>query len=182
MPNPRERLQESYVFLRSPHLSPNEQCLLRPSDNEANNDIYDEYFGHLRGVVMVSCKSLVPLALGGADFDGDLVKIISDRRVVDAVKKLYTDSYERTLPVIKIPSAKAKSNENIPPNITFELVAKTFSNQVGHISNIAVNLINLADSAETEDERKKFLQLVLKWGKKNIFVSCAIKNMKMILI
>ena len=35
--------------------------------------LYDKYFGKLTGIVMVPRGSAVPLCLGGADFDGDLV-------------------------------------------------------------------------------------------------------------
>lgn len=40
---------------------------------------YQKYFGHLTGVVMVPRGSVVPLCLGGADFDGDLVSVIFGR-------------------------------------------------------------------------------------------------------
>ena len=58
------------------------------------NDIYTKYFGHLTGIVMVSRSSVAPLCLGGADFDGDLVNLIFDQDVAEAVK---TGVYEREI-------------------------------------------------------------------------------------
>nr|MCR5096150.1 hypothetical protein [Erysipelotrichaceae bacterium] len=119
------------AFFRSPHLSRNEQCLLQPftvPSKELEKDFYyreeefetpleDEYikyvgyykkyFGHLTGVVMVPRGSIVPLCLGGADFDGDLVNVIYDENVVKAVRRgCYEEWLKRKTPVIKIPSPK----------------------------------------------------------------------------
>ena len=79
-----------YGLLRSPHLSRNEQCSLRPyfqkkNKGEKTDSLYQKYFGHLRGVLMVAPESLVPLMLGGADFDGDLVKLVADSRINRAI-------------------------------------------------------------------------------------------------
>jgi hypothetical protein len=80
-------------FFRSPHLSRNEQGVLAPlipNDNLSleHNDIkakIEKYFKHLTGVVMFGYKSLEPMALGGADFDGDLSSMIVDEDVVNAM-------------------------------------------------------------------------------------------------
>ena len=140
-----------YALLRSPHLSRNEQCLLRPFVKRGN--LYDKYFAHLTGVVMVSCKSPVPAALGGADFDGDLVKVISDKRIVDAVKRGAYIELNRALvrkyPVIEIPSVKAVP-QAIPPTIPFKVVLDTFANQVGRVSNLAVKFAQMEYAACVE--------------------------------
>ena len=47
--------------------------------------VYQKYFGKLTGIVMVPRGSVAPLCLGGADFDGDLVNVIFDQDVVNAV-------------------------------------------------------------------------------------------------
>ncbi len=130
------------AILRSPHLSRNEQCLLIP--HRETDGPYRRYFSHLVGIVMTAKSSFVPMALGGADFDGDLVKIIREEAVIEAVKrKVYQEEggkYTRTLPVIQIPSAKQKSEILTPSSIPFETVANTFSNRIGQISNIAVKI------------------------------------------
>lgn len=70
--------------MRNPHLSRNEQIILRAA--EKYGSLYEKYFSHLKGAVMISAASNVVMTLGGADFDGDLVKIIKDSRIVQAVQ------------------------------------------------------------------------------------------------
>ena len=138
-----------YCLLRNPHLSRNEQCLLKPYiPKEGSNSLYQKYFSKLTGIIMVGCRSTVPMALGGADFDGDLVKIVGDKRIVDAVKcgGTYTPAETNrkllkrstNYPVIKIPSGKNPPGETDQGCITYKTVKNTFSNHIGRISNIAV--------------------------------------------
>ena len=125
-----------YAFLRNPHLSRNEQVLLRSYINRRS--LHEKYFLHLTGVVMISARSTAAMALGGADFDGDLVKIIADTRIIDAVKRGNPDS---ALPPIEIPSAKSKLLP-LGQSIPLSVIIDTFSNKVGEISNWAVKLAN----------------------------------------
>lgn len=143
MPNANIKLDSTrkYGILRNPHLSRNEQCLLSPyipNPNDENN-YYTKYFSHLSGVVMVAYKSLVPMALSGCDFDGDLVKIVAEKAIRDAIKKgVYDDSGDcRELPIIEIPSKKPKTS-TVTENVDYETVRNTFSSQVGYISNLAI--------------------------------------------
>lgn len=109
--------------------------------------MYDKYFGHLTGIVMVPRGSTLPLCLGGADFDGDLVSIILNQDVVDAVakgvyqripsKSLYY--YERKLPAIEIPATSAV-NAAVPDYVEYEHIYNTFSNHIGRISNAAISI------------------------------------------
>ena len=158
MPEGRIRLKADkyYAFFRSPHLSRHEQCILRPFIKA--DGMYERYFSHLRGVVMVSQESFVPMMLGGADFDGDLVKIVSDQRIVNAVKRGAYEGkgkkkreFERkaVLPVIQIPSRSGKTCFT-PSTIPFEVIANTFSNQVGQISNLAVKIAKKEYGTEAE--------------------------------
>jgi hypothetical protein len=144
-----------YSFFRSPHLSRNEQCLLRafiPSENADtlkqpwyNADrvketyrILNKYFGHLTGIVMVGNESLVPMALGGADFDGDLVNIVLDQTVAKAVKEgVYDNNYDRKIPYVEVPSNEPQENK-VPKYISFESINNTFSNKIGMISDAAI--------------------------------------------
>lgn len=133
-----------YVFLRSPHLSRNEQCLLVPL--HAPGGLHQTYFSQLTGVVMVSNVSCVPMALAGADYDGDLVKVIAERVVVDAVEKAcYRKEkgyYVRKLSVPNIDEGAPEGNDNPerenPEAALIETAANTFSNQVGLLSNLAL--------------------------------------------
>lgn len=120
-----------YGFLRNPHLSRNEECFLK----YAPEDKYYEYFKHLTGIIMVAEDSLAPMTLGGADFDGDMVKIISDGIIVNAMIR----GKEKCNQVVVIPSAVEKKVEQ-PAGITYGHVKDTFGNQIGLISNMAIRL------------------------------------------
>lgn len=133
-----------YAVLRNPHLSKNEQCALRPYTPAAGS-LYEKYFGHLSGVLMIPYNSNVAAVLGGADFDGDLVKLILDRDISDAVfhgayrRKENGHGYERKYPIVSIPGTLGKSRK-ITSNITFDDICNTFSSKVGQISNVAFRL------------------------------------------
>lgn len=138
-------------------MSRNEQCLLKPmvrtdaaiyqkADHPKNasyknytyylNDIYTKYFGHLTGIVMVSRSSVAPLCLGGADFDGDLVNLIFDQDVAEAVKtgvyerKIISEEgrivneLKRKLPVIVIPSTES-AKEPVPEHVPYQHIEAT---------------------------------------------------------
>ena len=143
MPEKRMHLKADkfYGLLRNPHLSRNEQCVLRPYVKAGS--IYERYFSHLKGIVMLSVSSLVPMALSGADFDGDLVKITCDRRVVQAIKQEYEidkKKCERKRAVIAIPSPNSGLKGFDTGTIPFKTIKDTFSNKVGLVSNIAVRI------------------------------------------
>lgn len=139
---------EYYGMLRSPHLSRNEQCMLRPHCS----DLYEKYFGDLAGIVMLSNRSCVPAALAGADFDGDLVKVIFDKDINAAIASA---SYEiddnrepdtigimplkRIHPVPIIPSQHG-FDAYLGDHITFYDLSASFNNMIGQISNLAITL------------------------------------------
>lgn len=157
--------EDYYAFFRNPHLSRNEQYIMRAfvlpkSEKTYAKDgrkdyehytkyvkMYDKYFGHLTGIVMVPSGSTLPLCLGGADFDGDLVSVIFNQDVVDAVakgvyqrmpsKSLYY--YERKLPAIAIPSTLAVDSA-VPDYVEYEHIYNTFSNHIGRISNASISI------------------------------------------
>ncbi len=135
MPGPRVKIKpgSSYGFLRNPHLSRNEDCILRYEFTES--DIYDKYFSDLTGVIMVAYHSLAPMTLGGADFDGDMVKMIADRKIVTAMRNGRKNCKE----VVTIPSA-VEEPVNCPDGLSYSHVKDVFGNQIGHISNMAISL------------------------------------------
>ena len=47
------------------------------------------YLGHLHDVVMVDAEMMTAERLGGADYDGDMIKTIADPIVNDCVKRNY---------------------------------------------------------------------------------------------
>ena len=141
--------ENHYPILRNPHLSRNEQCALRAYTPKSGS-IRERYLGHLKAVLMVSYSSFVPNTLGGADFDGDIVKIIDNPIIRDAVlkgaynMKEHTEynienDYNRKLPIINIPSKTGI--ESVPANETsYWIILNTFSNSVGRISNLAIRI------------------------------------------
>ena len=139
------RSDRRYGVLRSPHLSRNEQCSLRPyiPEQDDKNNIYNRYFSHLKNVIMFPYESIDAMSLGGADYDGDKVKIILDRTINSAILRgsyvLKGKNYERKLPIVEIPSLNADS-EPAPEIISYKLVKRTFSNQVGLISDLAIRI------------------------------------------
>lgn len=131
------------ALLRNPHLSRNELGLVK----QYCSDKYNEYFGHLDSVLMTGYRSVMPMVVGGADFDGDIVKVIYEPKVIDAIKK---EAYEempdghtnsrlvRKYPIVMIPSVKTKENSNKNNHqVTYDLIEKTFSNSTGQLSNLS---------------------------------------------
>ena len=93
--------------------------------------IYHKYFGHLTGIVMVPRGSIAPLCLGGADFDGDLVSIIFDEDIIEAVKSgTYSGRKwsSRKLPVVVIPNTSGKEVA-VPRYVPYEHIHNTFYNR-----------------------------------------------------
>ncbi|MBR1701486.1 MAG: hypothetical protein IJ716_05970 [Lachnospiraceae bacterium] len=133
-----------YGILRSPHLSRNEQCMLKayiPQGDEwdempLQTRIYREYFGHLKGVLMLSYDSVAALTLGGADYDGDLVKLVTEPVINAAIRRSVYREGSRSLPVVSIPGA-AGMDKRVPKYVDYETVRNSFSGKVGQISNLA---------------------------------------------
>ena len=140
---------DKYVFLRNPHLSRNEQVFLLSYVN--NSSLYKKYFSHLKGVVMLSTNSTDAMALSGADFDGDLVKVIPDKRIVQAVKQ---GNVDKNLPPIEIPSTVSERCP-LSDKIPLRVIVDTFSNKVGLISNWAVKLAKEEYSSEIVEGKYK---------------------------
>jgi hypothetical protein len=152
-----------YAFFRNPHLSRNEQYIMRrfchtdeatyrgKADYKKYKEymgIYDKYFGNLTGIVMVPRHSVMPLCLGGADFDGDLVSVVYNQDVVAAVasgvfkevpNEEYGAFYQRNLPVIEIPSTCSET-VNVKKHVPYEHIKNTFSNRIGQISDAAISI------------------------------------------
>ena len=89
-PQPVYTTQEYYTLLRSPHIARNEEALVCPLSKVGK--LRKKYLSHLQYVVMVDSRSLIPDRLGGADYDGDMVKTIADPLVNKCVRKGYDDT------------------------------------------------------------------------------------------
>lgn len=125
------------ALLRNPHLSRNEEWLSQYHDNIWRK----EHLGHLRGVLELSYHSAGNLALGGADFDGDLVKCVVDPVVVAAVEAGCYKDGERELPIIQIPSPSGTKKKSVNGyKMDYETIRDTFSSRIGEISNATIGV------------------------------------------
>ena len=144
---PSYEKSDYYTILRSPHIARNEEVLVKPMEA---GKLREKYFSHLSYVIMVDSRSLIPERLGGADFDGDMVKTIADPLVNKCVIRSSTE-----LPLLKIPTEQpliADANDWYERFIT---VKNTFSSRVGQISNAALSRGIIAYDENTADEEKE---------------------------
>ena len=154
-----------YALLRSPHLSRNELCALKPYTPSKSN-VYELYFGHLQGVIMLSYDSSAPAVLAGADFDGDLVKLMLNKTINKAIiRTAYetvrkgTDPRKKALkrkyPIAKIPAVNELPVFLGEGHATYLQLKNTFSNRVGEISNLAIKIGKTiyADKTLSSDEQ-----------------------------
>lgn len=149
-PKPAYEVQDHYTLLRSPHIARNEEALVCPLSKVGK--LRKKYLSHLQYVVMVDSRSLIPDRLGGADYDGDMVKTIADPLVNNSVRKGYDDT--ASLPVLKIPSADPIIADANDWHKRMETVKSTFSSRVGQISNAALRRGIIAyDENSQSDER-----------------------------
>lgn len=129
--------KQKAVLLRNPHLSRNEEWLCSYAETKWRN----ENIGHLKGILEISYDSVANLALGGADFDGDLVKGIIDQVVVTAVEDGCYEKGKRTLPVIQIPSPPPPVEKPVNNyKIDYKTIKDTFSSRIGQISNATIEV------------------------------------------
>ena len=110
----------------------------------------EKYFSHLGYVIMVDSRSLIPERLGGADFDGDMVKTIADPLINQCVIR---SSIE--LPLLKIPTAEPLISDANDWYARFVTVRNTFSSRVGQISNAVLSRGIIAYDENTADEEKE---------------------------
>ena len=100
------------------------------------------YLKHLTDVVMVDSNILAAERLGGADYDGDMIKTISDPILNECVKRNYQfDSLDNNenLPLLMIPSVEPQLRDADDCYARFETVRDTFSSRVGQICNAALD-------------------------------------------
>lgn len=153
-PMPTYKENDSYTLLRSPHIARNEEVIAIPIKDVGK--LRKRYLSHLHYVIMVDSRSLIPERLGGADYDGDMIKTVADPLVNACVKRSST-----TLPVLKIPTVEPLVSDANDWEARFATVKDTFSSRVGQISNAALSRGVIAyDENITDEERKTFLEEV----------------------
>ena len=105
--------------------------------------------------------------LGGADYDGDMVKTIADPILNECVRRNYEASRgsaddalsnEANIPLLMIPSATPLIRSAEDWEARFEVVRGTFSSRVGQICNAALDRSIIAYNENSDAEERKRLQ------------------------
>ena len=151
--------QERYTLLRNPHIARNEEVLASPTEKEGT---YRKlYLSHLTDVVMVSPTALISERLGGADYDGDMVKTIAEPILNDCVMQNYLGAdyninHRNAIPLLQIPTAEPLIHNAGDWRARFEAIRNTFSSRVGQISNAALDrsIIAYDENADAETKEK----------------------------
>lgn len=155
-PRPGYKSKSACTLLRNPHIARNEEILLDPY--RPVEQMRKHYLGHLTDVVMVSSTMYAAERLGGADFDGDMVKTIADPIVNRCVQKNYQcqnlDNLGN-LPFLKIPSIQARVQDAKDWRARFQTVRDTFSSRVGQISNAALARSVIAYNENSQAEERQ---------------------------
>ena len=144
------------TLLRNPHIARNEEIQLRLYGKSSNMRKY--YLSQLTDVVMVDPESLAAQRLGGADFDGDMIKTIADNLLNECVRRNYEydDLNDRSnLPLLYIPSEEPVTRNANDWHDRFVTVRDTFSSRVGQICNAAFDRSIIAyDENSNAEERQ----------------------------
>lgn len=153
---------ETAALLRNPHIAKNEEAVVYPP--KFAGDLRRKYLSHLNGVVMIDPQSLIAERLGGADYDGDMVKVIYEPVICESIASHYAEtknkfadrfSNRNNLPLLNIPSAEPQIRDANDWYARFETVKSTFSSRVGQISNAALDRSMLAYDESIDQETRE---------------------------
>lgn len=110
---------------------------------------------------MVNSNMLAAERLGGADYDGDMVKTIADPIINACVRRNYDiarfEKYKslenrENIPLLMIPAAELRIRSAHDWEARFEAVRDTFSSRVGQICNAALDRSIIAYTENSDDE------------------------------
>lgn len=159
---------DTCTLLRNPHIARNEELQLSSYDaKKEKRQMRHFYFRHLTDLVMVDSTMLAAERLGGADYDGDMVKTIADPILNECVRRNYEASRgiaddalsnEANIPLLMIPSATPLIRSAEDWEARFEVVRGTFSSRVGQICNAALDRSIIAYNENSDAEERKRLQ------------------------
>ena len=153
---------ETVTLLRNPHIARNEEAVVYLP--ESIGYLRKKYLSHLSYVVMVDSRTLIPERLGGADFDGDMVKIIADPLLNGCVRRNYKENiydeygYRSGIPLLKIPSATPQIRDAKDWQARFETVKSTFSTRIGQMCNAAFDRSVIAYDENSDKEERERLR------------------------
>ncbi len=158
-PGAAYRTSDFYTLLRNPHIARNEEAVARPIEE---GKYRKKYLSHLNYVVMVASDTLIPERLGGADFDGDMIKTIADPLMNKCVARNYSgiafDYMASQIPVLHIPAASPKIRDAADWKARYETVRSTFDTRVGQICNAAFNRSIIAYNENSDSEERKKME------------------------
>lgn len=161
-PGAKYKAEDLCTVLRNPHIARNEEILLKPYTQKDNMRKY--YLGHLTDVIMINSHILAAERLGGADYDGDMVKTIVDPVLNQCVMRNYefeSISNSDNIPLLVIPTAEPQIQDANDWQARYETVKNTFSSRVGHISNAALDRSIIAyDENSTAEQRQRYREEV----------------------
>lgn len=156
---------DACTLLRNPHIARNEELQLSFYDaKEERKQMRHYYFGHLTDVVMVDSNMLAAERLGGADYDGDMIKTISDSILNACVRRNYNlYRYEKhksltnteNIPLLMIPTAQPQIRNADDWEARFKTVRSTFSSRVGQICNAALDRSIIAYNENSDAEERE---------------------------
>ncbi len=150
------------TLLRNPHIARNEEAVVSPATEIGY--LRNKYLSNLTYTVMVDSRTLIPERLGGADFDGDMVKIIADEVLNTCATRNYAENnfdefgYQYGIPLLKIPTASPQIKDAKDWKARFETVKNTFSTRIGQICNAAFDRSIVAYDENSDAEERKRLR------------------------
>lgn len=131
------------LVTRNPHICSAENLVL----NAVNNDMTERYFSHLANTCIINSNSIIPQRLNGADFDGDLVLVFDDKRLLDGVNR-------EAIPVIDVDDKVTTEPEEFTLDNKLKVTLRTMKNMIGEYSNYATAYHNRV--ASTHEQREKY--------------------------
>ena len=156
-PGTKYESNEVCTLLRNPHIARNEEIQLASYKKAENMRKF--YLGHLTDVVMVDAEMLTAERLGGADYDGDMIKTIANPLLNECVKRNYEFSRIdnlSNLPLLYIPSENPVIRNANDWHDRFVTVRDTFSSRIGQICNAAFDRSIIAyDENSNAEERQR---------------------------
>ena len=122
------------------------------------------YLHQLTDIVMVESNMLAAERLGGADYDGDMIKTIADPIINTCVRRNYDiarfEKYKslenrENIPLLMIPAAEPRIADAEDWRARMETVKGTFSSRVGQICNAALDRSIIAYNENSDDEERR---------------------------
>lgn len=130
-----------HLIERNPHICKSEHVILKA----ANNKLTKKYCSHLDNVCMINGKSITAQRINGADYDGDLVLIVTN----DTMKK----GVDRNAPIVMDVDDKITVlEEEDTPNNKVQVILRGMNSLIGETSNCATVYHN--KTPKTEDQKK----------------------------